>query len=101
VPSGCGRRSAPDRWRWHGPPPRLQVLVGRGFAFCDEGEREEPQFPAEEGVCAGLEPLLLASVEASSTDNPQQAVGAPQRGGGPGRAWMQALRVCARGWACV
>jgi hypothetical protein len=51
------------------------VLVGRGFAFCDEGEREEPQFPAEEGVCAGLEPLLLASVEASSTDNPQQAVG--------------------------
>lgn len=57
--------------------PLPQVLVARGFGFCDEGdEPEQPQFPApsldERHDC---EPLLLEGVEASSTDAPTQGIG--------------------------
>lgn len=61
------------------PPQTLwpQVLVARGFGFCDEGdEPEQPQFPApsseELHECV---PLLLEGVDASSTDAPSQGIG--------------------------
>ncbi len=58
-------------------PPWPQVLVARGFGFCDEGdEPEQPQFPApsseELHECV---PLLLEGVDASSTDAPSQGIG--------------------------
>ncbi|PSC68186.1 Long-chain-alcohol oxidase FAO1 isoform A [Micractinium conductrix] len=54
-----------------------QVLVARGFQFCDDGEEpERPQFaPAPPASAAPLEQLLLQGVEASSTDAPQQSIG--------------------------
>ncbi|EFN52955.1 hypothetical protein CHLNCDRAFT_54027 [Chlorella variabilis] len=50
-----------------------QVLTARGFAFCDSGEPEQPQFGLPEAGRRG-KALLLEGVEASSTDNPQQSI---------------------------
>ncbi|PRW45682.1 F-box protein [Chlorella sorokiniana] len=53
-----------------------QVLLARGFQFCDEGEPEAPVFPLPTlQVQQDTEPLILEGVEASSTDAPQQAIG--------------------------
>lgn len=59
----------------------LQVLTARGFAFCDSGEPEQPQFGLPEAGRRG-KALLLEGVEASSTDNPQQSIGACRPPGG-------------------
>ncbi|KAI3424754.1 hypothetical protein D9Q98_008143 [Chlorella vulgaris] len=48
-----------------------QILIGRGFSFCDEGENPPYPFP---GPVATAESLLLCGVEASSTDHPQQGI---------------------------
>ncbi|KAL4425055.1 hypothetical protein ABPG77_001833 [Micractinium sp. CCAP 211/92] len=54
-----------------------QVLVARGFGFCDEGdEPEQPQFPAPSSEeLLECVPLLLEGVDASSTDAPSQGIG--------------------------
>lgn len=58
--------------------PTTQVLLDRGFAFCDEGEPEAPpsQFgePPPELDEGREEALLGEGVDASSTDAPQQGV---------------------------
>ena len=84
----CRRHALPPCRHALPPPPDtrpcqpLQVLVTRGFAFCDEGEAEQPQFPPlsdhgqAQGPGAAVEPLLLEGVEASSADSAQQGIGA-------------------------
>jgi hypothetical protein len=84
--SGSGAASPPPlppcRHRLtRGPLSPAQVLITRGFPFCDEDEPEQPQFPppllegqAQGGAAAAVEPLLLVGVEASSADSPQQGI---------------------------
>ena len=58
--------------------PTTQVLLDRGFAFCDEGEPEAPPSlfgePPPELDEGREEALLGEGVDASSTDAPQQGV---------------------------
>ena len=74
----------------------MQVLTSRGFTFCDDDDEddniseEQPLHAQQHAVPspelllpAALEPLILNGVEASSTDAPEQSIGARAGGACP------------------